>query len=170
MSEDAPNLGKRSLLATVGLAAVTLAAASLVSLVAPAPPPPGASAAPPPDRPPDPEVLALLGEELTRSRSLGGLPVTRIAGVVDGAIRVEIAQESGEPFRIEILRRDPEGPQGVAETPSVSLYLMSRSGSQTPEEVAQAIQALARSIAAEEARGAKVPALRSMREREAGRR
>lgn len=165
MSEDAPNLGRKSLLATFALAIAALGVVTVVSLLAPAPAPSGPS-----DRPPDPEVLALLGDELTRTRSLDGMRITRIAGVADGAIRVEIAPEGGAPFRVEILRRDPEGPQGVAETPSLSLFLISAAGTRTPEEVARAVQSLARRIAAEEARGAKVPALRSMREREAGRR
>jgi hypothetical protein len=164
VSDDAPNLGKRSLLATVGLAAAAVGLAALVSRATPAPTAPHAPSTP--DRPPDPEVLALLGEEITTARRMDGLRVTRIAGVVDGAIRVEMETSAGEAFRIEILRRDPAGPAGVAETASLSFYLVGSAGSRTPEEVAQAIQSLARRVAAEEARGAKVPAaLRSMRER-----
>lgn len=181
MNDDAPNLGKKSLLASLGLAAAAIIAGSAVSLLAPAPPPrahgpspmtQASAAAPPPpppaERPPPPEVLALFGDVAT-SRKLGEVRITRISSVEEGAIRVELAPTEGEPFRMEILRRDAKSPPGVAETRSLGIYLVGRKGAQTPEIQARAATELAGIMTAAEERGAAVPAgLLSLAERASG--
>jgi len=179
VSDEAPNLGKKSLLATLGLAVVGTAAGVAVSLLAPAPPPrahgpsPMTSSSapappqPPAERPPAPDVLALFGD-LARSRQLGDVRITRFSGVEEGAIRVELAPAQGEPFRLEIMRRDAKSPPGVAETRSLGIYLVGRAGAQTPEVQARAATELAKVLAASEERGAAVPAgLLSLEERAA---
>lgn len=116
-------------------------------------------------RQPDSEVLALLGEELSRTRRLGAVTVTDVKGVEEGAIRIDLRPEQGDAFRFEILKKDPAGPPGIAETGTLSIYLISEPGSRTLEYQVSAAQELAKRLAAEEARGAKVPELKSMRER-----
>ena len=120
------------------------------------------------ERPADSEVLALLGEELSRTRRLGTVTITEVKGVEEGAIRIDLRPDQGDPFRFEILKKDPAGPPGIAETGTLSIYLISAPGSRTLEYQALAAQELAKRLAAEEARGAKVPALKSMRERPKG--
>jgi hypothetical protein len=180
VSDDAPNLGKRSLLATLGLAVAAIIAATVVSLLAPDPPPhargpsptPSASApasapAPPAEPPPAPDVLALFGD-LAASRKMGDLRITRLSGVEEGAIRVEFEPAEGERFRMEIMRRDDKSPPGVAETRSLGIYLVGRQGAQTPEVRARAATELAKVLAASEAGGAAVPmGLLSLEERSA---
>jgi hypothetical protein len=179
VSDEAPNLGKKSLLATLGLAAAATTAGAAVSLLAPAPPPrahgssPMASSsapAPPPppaERPPAPDVLALFGD-LAQSRQLGDLRITHVSGVEEGSIRVELAPAEGEAFRLEIMRRDTKSPPGVAQTRSLGIYLVGRAGAQTPEIQARAATELARILAASEERSAAVPTgLLSLEERAA---
>ena len=121
-----------------------------------------------PERQADAEVLALLGEELSRTRRLGTVTITNVKGVEDGAIRIELRPDQGDAFQFEILKKDPAGPPGIAETGTLSIYLISAPGSRTLDYQALAAQELAKRLAAEEARGVKVPALKSMRERSKG--
>lgn len=171
MSAEPPNLGRKSLLVTLGVAVGAVALGVAVSWLAPAPPEPAPEVlvepAPVPPRPRavDPEVLALLGAEIAGERELPGLKVLGIEGVVDGRIRLELALPAGEPFFVEVLRKDPAAPPGIAETPELSLYLVGKPGARTPEEQGQAVIALARRIEAEERKGVPVPALRSLAEK-----
>jgi hypothetical protein len=165
-----PSLPKRDVIAGALALAAVLAAAACSR---PVPSQSGGSeskGAPAPAHPPDPEVLALLGDEISRTRRLGAIAITRITGVEAGAIRLDLQPDQGAAFRFEILKKDPAGPAGIAETNTLSIYLISQPGSQTLESQTRAAQALAERLAAEETRGAKIPALTSMREREAARR
>ena len=166
MSDDAANLGKKSLLVTLGLAVAATAFAVASSRLAPAPPqgaraPSTTGSA----RALAPDVLALFGG-LAPSRQVGEARITRLSGVEDGAIHVELALAEGEPFRLEILRRDPQSPPGVAGTRTLGIYLVGRPGAQTSEAQARVATELARILASAEERGASVPAgLISLHER-----
>jgi len=157
VSDAAANLGKKSLLVSLGLAVAAAASAVALSLLAPAPP----QRAPAPSslgaaRPVAPDVLALFGG-LAPSRQVGEARLTRFSGVEDGAIHVELALAGGEPFRLEILRRDPQSPPGVAATRTLGIYLVGRPGALTSEAQARVATELARILASAEDRGASVP-------------
>ena len=166
MSDDAANLGKKSLLVALGLAVAATAAGVAISLLAPAPPshaegPANMGSA----RAPAPDVLALFGD-LAPSRQVGEARITRFSGVEEGVIRVELALAEGEPFRLEILRHDAKSPPPVAGTPKLGIYRVGRPGALTSEVQARVAPELARILAAAAARGAAVPAgLVSLHER-----
>ena len=83
-----------------------------------------------------------------------------------GAIAVVMATAQGEPFQVELLRRDPALP-GVAETAQVGLYLRNFGAGRrrSVEEHGLGAMALAEALALREAAGAPVPPLVSLRER-----
>ena len=157
MSDDAANLGKKSLLITLGLAAAATAAGVALSRFAPAPRPRAQDPATMGSaRALAPEVLALFGA-LAPSRQVGEARITRLSGVEEGAIQVELALTEGEPFRLEILRHDAKSPPPVAGTRSLGIYLVGRPGALTSEAQARVATELARILAAAEERGAAVP-------------
>jgi hypothetical protein len=166
VSDDAANLGKKSLLVALGLAVAATVFGVALSLLAPAPPPRAQDPATMGSaRTLAPDVLALFSD-LAPSRQVGEARITRFSGVEDGAIRVELALAEGEPFRLEIRSHDAKSPPPVAGTPKLGIYLVGRPGALTSEVQARVATELARILAAAEARGAAVPAgLVSLHER-----
>jgi hypothetical protein len=166
VSDDAANLGKKSLLVALGLAVAATISGVALSLLAPAPSPRAQDAAATGSaRTLAPDVLALFAD-LAPSRQVGEARVTRFSGVEEGAIHVELALAEGEPFRLEILRQDPQSRPGIAATRRLSLYLVGRPGARTSEVQERVATELARILAAAEERGAGVPAgLVSLHER-----
>lgn len=70
-----------------------------------------------------------------------------------GAIPVVMVLPSGTRFQVDVLARDPEGPAGIAETATLSLYLANGGDGATRTDEGQglAVMALARRLDALEA-------------------
>lgn len=50
--------------------------------------------------------------------------VVRVHPVHLGAVPVVLATESGQRYQVDVLARDPAGPEGVASTDALSLYVV----------------------------------------------
>lgn len=95
----------------------------------------------------------LLGEELRAGTSLGGRgSVEAVLPIHNGAVPVVMRTLDGERFQIDLLRRDPDGPGGVAATAQFDLFITNRGdgSTRTDEAQAHAARALAGWIAARE--------------------
>jgi hypothetical protein len=65
-----------------------------------------------------------------------------------GCVPVVLAAPGGEPFRIDVLRREAGGPPPPAQTDRLALYLAGiRAGSPTPEDCLRGAAALASALA-----------------------
>ncbi len=93
--------------------------------------------------------------------------VTGVHAVRMGAVAVVMKTAQGETFQVDVLRRDPSGPAGVANTDTLSLYLANqgRGRSPTDEEHGLGAMALAAFFAAQEEAGLVPPKLLSLDER-----
>lgn len=122
------------------------------------------------DAPPaaDAEVLALFGD-ITSGALAGHWTIARLYGVHMGAIPVVLQSERGEPFQVDILRRDAQGPEGVGTTATLSLFIANSGTGTEPTDELQGLGviALARALERREQAGARVPALLTMSERRA---
>lgn len=106
-------------------------------------------------RPRKTSVLAEAEGPLTTPE--GTWRVAQVMPPVGGAIPVLMQTPAGRSFQVDLLRVDPGGPRGVAETPSFALYLANRGRGDTPSQTDELRGAalLARRLAALEAeRGA----------------
>jgi hypothetical protein len=116
--------------------------------------------------PAGPAVRAYFGD-LTEGKKLDRWTLVHIYEPRKGAIPVVLATDDGKRFQIDLLKRDPAGPRGVAETTQLSLFI-SNSGDgkvPTPEEQAQGAVQLAAALTTRENAGAKPPELSTMSER-----
>ena len=109
----------------------------------------------------------LLGEALRTGAPIGthGVFVAVLAAHA-GAVPVVMRTLEGERFQIDVMRRDPRGPTGVAETAHFALFIANRGdgSTRTDEAQAHAARALAGWIAVRE--GSESPLeLLSFRER-----
>lgn len=158
-------MSRRSLIFVVGIAAGVLIAGVIASRLAANAPRPGQSPGEP-VRPASAAVRAYFGD-LTEGRRLDRWTLVHVFDVREGAIPVVLATESGQRFQVDLLRRDPAGPRGVAETTQLSLYVANGGdgGTATPEELAKGALALAAALTERENAGAKPPALASLTER-----
>jgi hypothetical protein len=95
---------------------------------------------------------ARLGEVAVGER-FGDATVVAIHSPHMGAIPVVMALPSGTRFQVDVLARDPDGPAGIAETSTLSLYLANRGDGATRTDEGQglAVIALARRLDAVEA-------------------
>jgi hypothetical protein len=86
--------------------------------------------------------------------------VRRVYGVYLGAIPVVLQADGGEPYQVDVLRRHPAGVAGVANTPSLSLFIANRGDgvSATDETHGLGAMALAEALAERERAGVAVPA------------
>jgi hypothetical protein len=116
----------------------------------------------------DESVRALFGD-VGAGRSLGAWSIEKVYGVHLGAIPVVLLAASGHHFQIDVLRRDADGPLGVGNTPSLSLFLANRGDGARPTDEDQGLGAMALAdwLSSRERAGAQVPALLTMRERQA---
>ena len=109
----------------------------------------------------------LLGEELRAGTRMGKHGILdAVLAAHAGALPVVMRTTDGERFQVDVLRRDPRGPTGVAETAHFALFIANRGDGATPTAKAQAhaARALAGWIAARE--GSESPLeLLSFRER-----
>ncbi len=93
------------------------------------------------------EVLALFGA-LRRGREVGAWRIEEIYEEERGCIPVLLEARGGERLRIDVLRRDPDGPPPPAETEKLALYVFGmEAGSATPEDCARCARALAAALA-----------------------
>src|SRR5206468_2044916 len=97
---------------------------------------------------------ALFGE-LRAGARLERWTIVDVQRVASGGIAVTMATEDGEPFQVDVLRRD-DGAPGVAQTRSLSLYLVNGGNGRVAsvEEHGLGAMALAAWLDAREAAGA----------------
>lgn len=116
---------------------------------------------------PGADRFELLGEELRAGMSLGLGIVEAVLPAHHGAVPVVMRTPAGDRFQVDILRRDPRGPGGVATTAQFDLFIANRGdgSARTDEAQAHATLALAAWIAAREG-SAPTLELASFRERE----
>lgn len=110
----------------------------------------------------------LLGEELRAGTRLGKHGILdAVLAAHAGAVPVVLRTPEGERFQVDVLRKDPRGPGGVAETAHFALFIANRGDGATPTDEAQAhaARALAGWIAAREGEASPLELL-SFRERQ----
>lgn len=87
-----------------------------------------------------------------------------------GAVAVVLATTDGRRYQVDVLARDPEGPQGVANTERLSLYVSNRGDGSAPTDEEQGLGALAlaNTLQGYEAQtGAELPQLMTLDQRNA---
>jgi hypothetical protein len=158
-------LTRRTFLTVAGAGAGVVAAGAVASVAmkggsgdrtAPPAPVPEASA----------EVRALFGD-LAGGGKVEDWTVVRVHGVYYGAIPVVLATASGTKFQVDVMRRDPNGPEGVGNTPSLSLFVSNKGdgAKQTTEDHGLGAIALAEALAAREQTGAPIPPVVTLAQR-----
>lgn len=159
-------MGRRGFMLSVGAGLGALAAGRAVADVTPresVPEPPRATFGVPVPAGTDAGPLfgGLAGTEI------GRWTVVAVHGLYLGAVPVCLAGRDGARFQVDVLRRDPNGPRGVAETEGLSLFVVNRGDGRmtTDEEQGLGAMALAEALAAREARGLTAPLLLSHAER-----
>jgi len=168
---DAPSnpsgMSRRSLLTVVAIAAgVLIVGAALSRLVGHAPKPDKPFRPEEEARPASPTVRAYFGE-LVDGHRFGRWTLVHVFDVRDGAIPIVLATADGHRYQVDLLRFDPAGPRGVADTSLVSLFVSNGGdgGTSTPEEQAQGVTSLAAELTRREQAGAKPPPLSTLTER-----
>ena len=166
MGNEAPKEGvvdRRTVIAAVGIGAGVAATGVIGSKITGSDGDTSPRHLPPPQ---DDAVAALFGE-LNEGARVGRWTVVRVYGVHLGAIPVILQPDDGEAFQVDVLRRDADGPAGVGNTPSLSLYLANRGDGSSPttEEHGLGAMTLAHALAERERAGADVPSLMTLRER-----
>ncbi|MEZ4453786.1 MAG: hypothetical protein R3B09_30300 [Nannocystaceae bacterium] len=102
---------------------------------------------------------------------LGAWSVDEVHPVRHGSIVAVMRTPGGERFHVDVLRRDPSGACGIAETPSFSLFVANRGDGETitGEDQGRGAMLLARFLSDREARlvaaGAPLPELLTHGER-----
>jgi hypothetical protein len=84
------------------------------------------------------ERFELLGESIAAGTSLGRGTLVAVLPVHHGAVPVLLRTPAGEQVQVDVLRRDPAGPTGVAETARLSLFIANTGDGNTPTAEAQA--------------------------------
>jgi hypothetical protein len=84
-----------------------------------------------------------------------------------GILPIVMVGADGQTFQVDIARRDPDGPRGVAETNTLALYLSNggRGDTATVEEHGLGVMALAARLAVRERQGAVAPELVTLGDR-----
>jgi hypothetical protein len=157
--------GRRSLLvmmAAFGALTVAVVATSLVARVVrnggtSAPSSSSSSAAP--QMPLD--VRAFLGP-LADGDRFETWHIVRVDASQRGLLTLEIADDAGVSFAVDLRARAPGAPEGIVETTDLAIYTRSDHGSHTPEAVEQGCRALGEALRAREAAGHAPPALESL--------
>src|SRR5262249_50156864 len=122
MSGDGKGMNRRGLIVVVVIAGGLLAGAALFRLAK------GTSRTPAEReeaeaRPASPAVRAYFGDKLTDGSKLDRWTLVRVLDVHEGVLPVMMASADGQRFKVNLLRRDPAGPRGVAETQQLSLFI-----------------------------------------------
>jgi hypothetical protein len=115
---------------------------------------------------PSAEVTALFGDLLDQ-RQIDEWRIVRVHAVHYGAIPVVLAGPDGKRFQVDVMRRDPEGPEGIANTDSLSLFVANRGNGKRKTDEGQGLGAiaLANALAARQRAGASAPQLLTLRQR-----
>jgi len=92
--------------------------------------------------------------------------VVTLHPVTFGALPVVLETKSGARFQVDVLARDPEGPQGVGNTEHYSVYVSNRGDGGTSTDEAQGLGAMAVARVLE-ANDDGLPSLMTLRAREA---
>lgn len=80
----------------------------------------------------------LLGESLRGGTRVRFGVIESVLPVSAGGVPVVMRTPGGERFQVDVLRRDAKGPQGVAETGELSLFIANRGDGATATDEAQA--------------------------------
>jgi hypothetical protein len=80
----------------------------------------------------------LLGESLRGGTRVAFGTIEAVLPISAGAVPVVMRTPAGERFQVDVLRRDPKGPAGVADTNELSLFIANRGDGETPTAEAQA--------------------------------
>ncbi len=112
------------------------------------------------------DVVAYFGD-LKAGSMIADWQVVSVHATHLGAVPVVLATKSGERFQVDVLKRDPRGPSGVAETGSVALFLTNggKGSKRTDSEMGLGALALATALKAREKSGAQAPKLLSFKDR-----
>jgi hypothetical protein len=86
--------------------------------------------------------MAVLAGQLRPGATLGRWKVVAIHPEQFGAVAVVMATEDGRRFQVDVLRRDASGPDGVANTSKLSLFVSNRGDGQTPTDEEEGLGAL----------------------------
>lgn len=113
--------------------------------------------------PPGAAVRAFMGP-LGDGAKLDGGAIVRVYDLWLGAIPVVLETAGGHHCGVVVLKRDPTGTQGVANTEQLSLFI-GNGGKQTVEEEAQVARAFATALADRERAGAPLPPLVTLSDR-----
>lgn len=101
--------------------------------------------------------------------SIGQWRVVQVRPLVAGAIPMLMRAPDGREFQVDVMRADPQGPRGVAQTRTLALYLANRGRGDTPsgEDEARGARLLAQRLAQIEAeQGApEIPGLLTLSQR-----
>src|SRR5262245_28012437 len=155
---------RKSLIVVVAIAASVLVIGAVVSRLMPRSSRPVAGAV---AKPASASVRAYFGGDLNDGSKVDRWTLVRVFDVRDGAIPVVLATPDGRRYQVDLLRRDPAGPRGVADTTQLCLFIANGAHgvTSTREEQGQGIMALAAALTARDNGGAAPPKLSTMNER-----
>jgi hypothetical protein len=99
--------------------------------------------------------------------SVGACVVERVGAVHCGAVPVVLRDPSARRFQVDVLRRNPAGTPGIANTAGLSLFLANEGHGATPthEQHGLAVLGLAGLLGAHEARVLGLPGLLTLEQR-----
>jgi hypothetical protein len=103
----------------------------------------------------------------TPGRHVGPCTIVTVHPVVHGGVPVVLETSSGRRYQVDVLARDPAGPDGVATTARLSLFVANGGdgSTDTDEEQGLGAMALAELLAAGDRDGAPLPALLTLEQR-----
>ena len=84
----------------------------------------------------------MLAGHLRPGAQLGRWRVVAIHPEQFGAVAVVMATEDGRRFQVDVLRRDTSGPDGVANTAQLSLFVANRGDGDTPTNEEEGLGAI----------------------------
>ena len=164
MSDGVGTLGRRQVLLSVGATVGAVAAASAASTAK-------AAGVRKPRESQRARVEVLLGPALAGG-ALHGWEITSAGSVRFGAVPLEMRTPEGVHFNVELLRRDPTGPQAIGETEHFAIFVINRGDGATATDEAQGrgVMALQKYLARRErdmaAAGLVMPEVMTLRERD----
>jgi hypothetical protein len=164
MSDGVGTLGRRQVLLSVGATVGAVAVASAASTAK-------AAGVREPRESQRARVEVLLGPALAGG-ALHGWEITSARSVRFGAVPLEMRTPEGVRFDVELLRRDPTGPQAIGETEHFAIFVINRGDGATATDEAQGrgVMALQKYLARRErdmaAAGLVMPEVMTLRERD----
>jgi hypothetical protein len=89
---------------------------------------------------------APLGDAIGAGASLGRWTVVAVHPIHHGAVPVVLATADGRRYQVDVLARDPAGPQGVANTEQLSLFVANHGDGRTSTDEEQGLGAMALAV------------------------